>query len=170
MSAVREEVSMRCLLLSLLILSLSNQGCDDKLKDQLTSQEKEIISQEVEERVTEYLDAFEKLDLDRMLDFWANTDGFVFAGDGTLVAGYNLYTNQLVNAITNAVKVNSIKKESPHIYVLAKDAASYAMQYSWSMKTKSGEVINAQGSWMYVFKKFDETWKVVHSAGTHHYN
>jgi hypothetical protein len=59
-----------------------------------------------------------------MLDFWADAEGFVFAGDGSLIIGYDTYSEQLIDIISNTAKVNSIQKQSPHIYVLAPDAAS----------------------------------------------
>ena len=105
-----------------------------------------------------------------MLDFWANTEGFVFAADGALVTGYDNYSVQITDMIPNTNKVNYIEKTNPHVYVLAKDAASYAMEYRWSFTMKSGDTLAAKGSWMYVFKKFDDTWRVVHSAGAHIYN
>ncbi|MFC2124612.1 YybH family protein [Bacteroidota bacterium] len=136
----------------------------------MTEQKKIAIAEEVEARVVDYLDAIKQLDLARMLDFWADTEGFVFAGDGSLVVGYENYAAQLKDVIPKTTKVNNIEKKKPHIYVLAKDAVSYTMEYSWSMIRESGDTINAKGSWLYVFKKFDDKWQVVHSAGAHIYN
>lgn len=146
------------------------QGCVNSSIKVLTEQEKATITEEVEARVVDYIDAFKQLDLERMLDFWANAEGFVFAGDGALVVGYDKYAAQLKDNIPKTVKVNYIEKNNQYIYVLARDAASYTMEYRWSMTMESGDTINAKGSWMYVFKKFDNIWRVVHSAGAHIYN
>jgi hypothetical protein len=48
--------------------------------------------------------------------------------------------------------------------------ASYAMSYRWSFNMKDGSVLSADGSWMCVFRKFEDGWKVVHSAGAHVYS
>ena len=153
-----------------LLCLLITQGCGNNSTEVLTEQEKAIITEEVKARVVDYIDAFKKLDKERMLDFWANTEGFVVAGDGSLVVGYDKYTIQINDLIPNTDKVNYIEQNEPHVYILARDAASYTMEYRWSLTMKSGDTLNAKGSWMYVFKKFDDTWRVVHSAGAHIYN
>ena len=153
-------------LLSLLI----TQGCTNNSTEVLTEQEKAIITEEVKARVVDYFDAAKQLDHERMLDFWANTEGFVSAGDGSLVMGYDKYMIQYKDFNSNIDKVNYIEQYNPHVYVLARDAASYAMEYRFSFTMKSRDTLNAKGSWMYVFKKFDDTWRVVHSAGAHIYN
>ena len=150
-----------------LLCLLITQGCTNNSTGVLTEQEKAIITEEVKARVVDYIDAFKKLDIERMLDFWANTEGFVFAGDGSLVVGFDKYSIQIKDLIPNTDKVNYIEQNEPHVYILARDAASYTMEYRWSLTMKSGDTLNAKGSWMYVFKKFDDTWRVVHSAGAH---
>ena len=145
------------------------QGCANNSTKVLTEQEKAIITEEVKARVVDYIDAFKKLDIERMLDFWANTEGFVYAGDGALVVGYDKFSIQIKDLI-HTDEVNYIEQNEPLVYILARDAASYTMEYRWSLTMKSGDTLNAKGSWMYVFKKFDDTWRVVHSAGAHIYN
>jgi ketosteroid isomerase-like protein len=104
-----------------------------------------------------------------MLDFFVNTEEFVFAGDGLLVVGFDKYAVRLRNVISNFTEVTGFEYKEPHVYVLSKDAASWSMEYEWSVTNKEGNSVNAKGSWMYIFKKFDDAWKVVHSAGTHLY-
>ena len=146
------------------------QGCRNNSSNELTAQEKAVITEELKARVAGYIDSFKNLDIEPMLDFWSNTEGFVSAGDGKLVAGYDKYSIQMKDIILNTDSVIYIEQNDPHVYVLAKDAASYAMEYRWSLKMNSGDTLNAQGSWMYVFKRFDDAWRVVHSAGAHIYN
>lgn len=146
-------------------------GCQEgeEVAEILSNQEKEIVAQAVEERIAYYIDAVKQLDIERMLGFWADTEGFVFAGDGLLTVGYDTYTAQLREVISNTAEVTSIAYKKPHVYVLSKDAASLSIEYEWSMIDRDGNTVNAKGSWTYVFKKFDDVWKVVHSAGTHLY-
>ncbi len=134
------------------------QGCVNNSTEVLTELEKATITEEVKARVVDYFDAAKQLDLERMLDFWANTEG------------YDKHMIQYKDSISNIAMYNYIEQNDPHVYVLARDAASYAMEYRWSFTMKSGDTLNAKGSWMHVFKKFDDTWRVVHSAGAHIYN
>jgi len=159
------------MILPLVILLCFVFGCQqgEEVAEILSNQEKEIVAQAVEERIADYIDAIKQLDIERMLSFWANTEGFVFAGDGLLTVGYDTYAEQLREVISNTAEVKSISYKKPHVYVLSKDAASLSMEYEWSMTDKEGNAVNAKGSWTYVFKKFDDVWKVVHSAGTHLY-
>lgn len=87
-----------------------------------------------------------------MKDFFANVDGFVFAGDGSLVAGWDNYVPPNIQGTTNTERVNYIRQQEPHVFVLSRNAASYAMKYSWSMTMKTDDTISAAGSWMYVLK------------------
>ena len=146
------------------------QGCTNNSTEVLTEQEKATITEEVEARYVDYIDAYKQLDLERMLDFWANTEGFVVATDGTIVVGYDKFSIQIKDSISNTDKVNYAEQNDPHVYVLARDAASYAIELRYSFTMKSGDTINVKGSFMYVFKKFDDTWRIVHCAGTHIYD
>ena len=159
------------MIIPLVILLCFTFGCQqgEEVAEIMSDQEKEDIAQAVEERIADYLDAIKQLDIERMLGFWADTEGFVFAGDGLLTVGYDKYAAQLREAMSNTAEVKSIAYKNPHVYVLSKDAASLSMEYEWSMTDNEGNTVNSKGSWMYVFKRFDDVWKVVHSAGTHLY-
>ena len=63
-----------------------------------------------------------------------------------------------------------IEFRNPQVYVLALDAASYSTEFEWSTTSVDGVITNASGSWTYVFKRFPEGWRVVHSGGTHIYD
>ena len=150
--------------------TLALQGCSLESPNKLTDEERSIITKEVESRVLEYVDAMKQRDQDRMLDFWANDREFVFAGDGSVISDYNIWANLIKESIVEYKTVNYVDMENPHVYVLSHDAASYAMSYRWSMTNEAGDTLSAVGSWMYVFKKFEDTWRVIHSAGAHKYN
>jgi len=171
--ANREDNMKKLLtIIPLVILLCFTFSCQqaEEVAEIMSEQEKDAIAQAVEARIADYTDAIKQLDIERMLDFWADTEGFVFAGDGLLTVGYDKYAEQLREAISNTAEVTSLAHKKPYIYVLSKDAASLSMEYEWSMIDKAGNTINAKGSWTYVFKKFDDVWKVVHSAGTHLYD
>jgi steroid delta-isomerase-like uncharacterized protein/uncharacterized protein (TIGR02246 family) len=139
----------------------------EEVAEELSDQKKEEIARAVEERFADYVDAMKKIDIERLLNFWADTEGFVNAGDGLLTVGYDSLANRMREFISNTAKVTSFEFSKPHVYVLSNDAASLCNEYEWSLIDKDGNTVNAKGSWMYVFKKFDGVWKVVHTAGTH---
>lgn len=135
----------------------------------MTEEEKAQVAEAVEARVSGYVDAIRRMDLDWMLDFWANTDGFVMAGDGQLTVGYDTYAQVLRDVVASTSIVNSITKSNEHIYVLAPDAAAYSMAFEWSMTRTSGDTLRSRGAWTYVFKRLNGNWQVVQSGGTHVY-
>ncbi|NIM49664.1 MAG: DUF4440 domain-containing protein [Gemmatimonadales bacterium] len=121
-------------------------------------------------RVDGYVQAIRDLDLSYMEGFWADVEGFTVAGDGVLTAGYSPWIEQLRSLVTSIESVSYVEISDPRVYVLGPDAASYSMAYRWSFNMKDGSVLSAKGSWMYVFRRFQDAWKVVHSAGAHVYS
>ena len=137
---------------------------------QLSTEEKARIAEEVDATVREYFSAIQSLDADRMLAFWADVEGFAMASDGALIMGYEPWAAQIRTFVETTSEVTHIELRNPQVYVLARDAASYSMEFEWSMTSAEGVTTNASGSWTYVFKRFPEAWRVVHSAGTHIYS
>ena len=137
---------------------------------ELSTEEEARIVEEVDTTVREYISAIQSLDTDRMLAFWADVEGFAMAGDGTLLVGYEPWADQVRTMVETTSEVTHIEISSPQVYVLARDAASYSMEFEWSMTSVEGVTTNATGSWTYVFKLFPEGWRVVHSAGMHIYS
>lgn len=153
----------------LLICSLLISGCNLNPEKVMNEQEKYEIIKEVNDRVTEYVAAMKKLDVNKMLTFYTDTQDFVLAVDGSLLIGYDKFS---VRQRTKTLKIKSVNKidvKNIHVYVLSKNAASCSYQFEWSMTRKTGDTIKSTGSWNYVFKKTDNEWKIIHSTGTHIY-
>ena len=129
------------------------------------------IRDAVSARVDGYVQAIQNGYLDYMRGFWANDPDFTMAGDGTLSVGYDRWIQSVeeLTAKTDSVLYVELVGE-PRITVLGPDAASYAMAYRWSYALTDGSTLSAEGSWMYVFKRIDGVWRVVHSAGSHIYS
>ena len=136
----------------------------------LGEEEKARIAEQLDATVQEYVSAIQALDAERMLAFWADVEGFVIAGDGSLIVGFEPWAAQIRALVEATSEVTHIEVSNPQIFVLARDAASYSMEFEWSMTSRDGVTTNASGSWTYVFKRFPEGWRVVHSAGTHIYS
>ena len=137
---------------------------------ELSTEEMAIIAEEVDATVREYFSAIKSLDTDRLLAFWADVEGFAMASDGALIVGYEPWYAQIRAWVETASEVTHIELTNPQVYVLALNAASYSTEFEWSMTSKDGDITKATGSWTYVFKRFPEGWRVVHSGGTHVYS
>ena len=151
-----------------LIFLLSSCGPATPLAE-LSAEEKSRIVQEVDATVREYLSAIQSLDTNRMLSFWADVEGFAIAPDGALL-GYRSWADQIRTLVETTSEVTHIERSNAQVYVLARDAASYSMEFEWSMTSLEGVTTNATGSWIYVFKRFPGGWRVVHSGGTRIYH
>jgi ketosteroid isomerase-like protein len=136
----------------------------------LSTEERARIAEEVDATVRGYVSAIQSLDADRMLAFWADVDGFAMARDGALIVGYEPWAALIQTFVETTSEVTHTELRNPQVYVLARDAASYSTEFEWSITSVEGVTTNVSGSWTYVFKRFPEGWRVVHSAGTHVYS
>ena len=135
----------------------------------LTPEDHAHVIREIKLRVQGYFDAIRNKDLDYVLGFWADKDGFVLAGDGVLVLGYAAWAAQLRAAVADMVSVPHIKAHRPQVHVLGRDAAVCSTEFEWSIISSAGGTTNSRGAWTYVFQRFPEGWRVIHSGGTHLY-
>ena len=53
--------------------------------EEISDSEKQLIIEELQNRLNDYADAFERKDLDWILNFWSNDPDFAYASDGTLI-------------------------------------------------------------------------------------
>ena len=145
------------------------QGCNQQTEENniMNQQEINAIKKAVENRVLQYVTDLKALNIDKMLSFWADSDEFVTAPDGKMVVGYKDFANGQRQKFSEVSSVAYVNIHNTHVYVLAKDAASFTFEFGWEMGKKSGEKIISKGTWTYVFKLFGDDWKVVTSTGTH---
>ena len=136
---------------------------------EMTEAEIAQIEAEVTDAVQGFSDAILRLDADEGLEFWANTERFAFAGDGILVSDYEEWAPGYRQNYEVMAEVLNVEFGEPQIFVLAQDAASYAVAFEWTMINTEGDTISSYGSWLYVMKYLDGRWKAVQSAGTHLY-
>ena len=134
---------------------------------EMTDADRAAIAAAVEARVHGYADAAKRKDIDWFMEFWADTEGFVIAGDGTLVADYATWAETVRQAVGGTAEILDFGFFNGHTYVLARDAAVHTTEFRWAYFTTAGDTLRAHGSWSYVFRNIDGVWSVVHSAGTH---
>ena len=154
---------------SVLVGTLATLGlvaCAAGPQGDLADTEMAAITNAVEARVDGYVDAARRRDIDWFLDFWADVDEFVIAGDGDLL-DRDTWEQGLRQAVADTRAILDFEFFNQHTYVLGPNAAAHTTQFRWAYETTSGDTLRSHGSWTYVFKNFDGVWRVVHSAGTH---
>lgn len=155
-------------ILLLLIILLTSSQC--KEKSGLSEAEKQSIAKEIQLYANDYGDALRRKDLKWFQQFWANTNEFVFAGDGRVVTDYNSeITGKMKRIFADVKEIPVFEFSNGHVYVLSKDAASYATDFTWTVVSYKGDTTRCKGAWLYVFQKSADGWRVVQSAGTHKY-
>lgn len=154
------------LLLMLFAVAINPNGFSQN--DQLSETEKQRIKSEIQQRVDNYCDAFKRMDKKWFRSFFA--DDIVYAGDGKLLVGYDKAIAESLDHLSeNYKKVFHCNIFNEGIRVLGNTAASCAATYHWRILMNPGDTLQAKGSWLYVFEKNGNQWKVVHTAGTHIY-
>ena len=134
---------------------------------QMTEEARASVSASVEQAFSEFVDAMTQTDWNRMYQFMLEGDEFVFAADGEVISGKANFLNSHKEA-TGAVKeFNTIEYPQKYIYVLSKDAAVITIEYDESYTSVSDDIIRLRGSWIYVFHRINDEWKIVHTGGTH---
>ena len=149
----------------LAILSSCSSG------DNISDEERATITKEIQGRLDGYSEAVKRKDLDWVQKFWSDEKDFVFAGDGQQNTDYDsAVTKTYRDAFTTIKEMTYLNWGNGHALVLSENAVSYTTTFDWQAIMMSGDTVKAKGSWLYLFKKSDVQWKVVHSAGTHIYN
>ena len=144
-------------------------GCASPPEAMFDSAAKEEIRQEVEDRVMGYVQAMKDMDAEYMLDFFADSEGFVFDDYGAPPMGYEEYVGSLPEFIESGASFPRIDVSSMEVVPINLTVASCGLEYSWTMVDGEGNPLNAKGTWTYVMKRFDGAWRVVHSTGMHLY-
>jgi ketosteroid isomerase-like protein len=128
-------------------------------------------SDKVVQEISSILEAYEKAvlswDRDAINEFWGDSDGFVFAGDGTILGGHSEWADTLDQYEKQVERWLKFKYTKILIEPLSIDAATATTEFEHSRITVEGDKVNIRGSWTYVFKKQNGKWNVLHSNGTH---
>ena len=162
---------MRRLFLAVLTLApLSIAACCPTAESALSAEEEAAIAAEVERTIVSYFEAARDLDMERGLPVWANVEWFVLAADGALIDDYDAFVRELGMAWSTVDGFLEMETWNPHTRVLGRNAASSVLEYRWTVVDAQGDTVRSHGSWMYVLERFEDGWKIVHSAGTHLYD
>lgn len=144
------------------------QSCSNS--DNISNDEQTNITKEIQGRLDGYSEAVKRKDSDWIQNFWSDEKDFVLASDGKIETNYDsVMTKEYRDAFKTIQEMTYLNFSNGHALVLSKNAVSYATNFDWQAIMVSGDTVKASGSWLYLFKKSDGQWKVVHSAGTHIY-
>ena len=151
------------LLLALLFFS----GCQSKSVRELSLQDRDVIVQEIKQRLEEYRDAVMRRDLEEYLGFWSDSDEFVFAGDGRILGGYEEWAKLTTQHNAETEKWLKWDYGDMHIVVLGQNAATCTTEIEMGKLNVDGSTQNLKVVWTYVFKRHGDVWRVIQTNGTH---
>lgn len=151
----------------LLILPFLGVGCQSNGSSQTAADARDKVVQEITDILDAYATSVATWDREAINQFWGDYDGFVFAGDGTILGGHSEWTKTLDQFEKQVDRWLKFVYQNTHVETLSIDAVTATTEFEHSRITVEGDTVNVKGAWTYVFKKFDCKWKVVHTNGTH---
>ena len=151
----------------LLVLGVCLAACGTSAEVGLTPDDRERIVQEISRTLDAYKEAVTHKELSAIKAFWSDADGFVFAGDGTILGDSRAWYDKLDWYHKDTEKWNHWEYRNLHIEPLAMDVASATVEFENSRTTTVGETVRVKGAWTYVFKNYGGKWRVIQTNGTH---
>jgi hypothetical protein len=151
--------------LSLAILVLTS--CRSQFSIELTEEEKKAVSKEIETIVRNFMNA-STLNYETHTGLRANKEGYVMGGDGIIkFTSFDDYYKNTKAGFSGIQKFTESEIIALHVYVLSPESASCTTQFKSKFLTTAGDTVVNNGCWTFVFKKFDNEWKVIQENGTH---
>lgn len=142
-------------------------SCRPQVSCKLTAEEKDAVSKEVETVVRNFLDA-KSLSYETHTGLRVDQSGYIVGGEGKILyRSYAEYQSAMKEAFRRIQKFTEMRIIELHSYVLCRDAATCTALFKSKFLTTSGDTVVNNGCWTFVFKKFDNGWKVVQENGTH---
>ena len=133
---------------------------------QMTDEEKASVASSAEQALSDYVATMKQKDWNRMFEFFVDGDDLVFAEDGIINSGKDFIVGNLREKTAAIKKINSLEHTKKHVYVLSKDAAVISLEFDQSFTLVTDDIIRQRGSWIYIFHRINNEWKIVHTGGT----
>lgn len=144
--------------------SLFIYGC--KNCDDLSQKENEKVKKEIRQVMLD----FEKVEEDwvsQNIEIRADVEGYVEGLNGQIVAtSHSTVRDEIQAAAKNGTVLIDRKISDIHIFPLSINAASCTYLFTDKLLTLEKDTLTTGGHWTFVFKKFENKWKVVHEGGT----
>ena len=132
----------------------------------MTDEEKASVAASAEQALSEYAEVMKRMDWNRMFEFFVDGDDLVFAEDGKVSFGKDVIVGNLREKTAAIKKINSLEHTNKHVYVLSKDAAVISLEFDQSFTLVTDDIIRQRGSWIYIFHRINNEWKIAHTGGT----
>lgn len=132
----------------------------------MTTLEKEQIKQEITKTVDSYFEVVKANDIERILEFWSDSEKFIHAGDGSIIGDYKEWSNWLKDWTNPDREWLYWNNKDVHVIVLDKLTGTYTMNFENAF-VYNGDTTRVKGSWTYVMCKEGNHWKVITSNGAH---
>ena len=156
-------------LIATVSFALSIFSCSNS--DELSEQESNTIKEEINQVVVDYFIIADDA-ASQAFELRADVKGYTKAFNGMITdTTYSSVRKQVEEDIDNGQKELLREFSDVHIFPLSKSAASCTFLFTASIsvpnqKTGIIDTISYGGNLTWVFKKFDNKWKVVHETGS----
>lgn len=125
------------------------------------------ITEEIEQIMSDLINP-ENQSAEHLISIKANTGDYVFASDGKIRhTDYEKYQESIRKSFERVQKFIKFERIRTIIYPLAIDAATCTTEMNGKYISTSGDTILPGACVTYVFKKFDNEWKVIQGNGAH---
>lgn len=151
-----------------ILLVLSLFSCSQKV-EKISEAETEQIKSEIINRSEKHASDLENLDYNLVMTFYANTEDFIFFGDGYYWGDY-LTMDGVWNDILGKDGWKKMLKwdlKNHKIYVFSKDAASYLVEFDHEHIEANGDTARSSGCFTYGMQRIEGEWKAVTVHVTH---
>ena len=88
-------------------------ACQGGASTEFTAEEQAEIKQTLTQRLSDYAVSVQQRDIAAMMDFWADVDGFVIAGDGELTVGHDVFESGILSTPVEKVPVVAVENVPP---------------------------------------------------------
>jgi hypothetical protein len=152
---------------ALILLAIISTSCNNQNVCDLTDDQKKLISNEIETIVKNFFNP-NTLTYETHTALRANKEGYVMGGEGKILfTDYDTYNKSMKSGFAGIQRFTDFETVAIYVYVLAKDAATCTTEFKSKFLTTAGDTVINNGCWTFVFKKFDNEWKVIQENGTH---
>ncbi len=150
---------MKNQILGIFAVILTVSGCGQPA---LTSDEKAIITAEIEGVMAGLITDIEKLDADRAFGYFLQDNNTRMVSQGVVHANIDSLT-EVYRKVYGNLDVLDITGGEANIVVLGRDAAVVTAANHERVVPKEGEAYDLPFAWTFVWVKRNGTWKLLHA-------
>ncbi|MDH5400183.1 MAG: hypothetical protein OEX02_18670 [Cyclobacteriaceae bacterium] len=134
--------------------------------EELTEEEAQLVYSEIKKVMDDYSTLADN-PITQAIEMRADVPGYTKANGGVILD--TIYSNvkeQLYTMEERGYKYIFRELNNKRIFVLSRTSAVCTFLAKEKMITPKGDTISYGGNWTFVFKKFNNSWKAVHEAGS----